>query len=259
MVALSGVARNAKLWALSAVSIAFFLTLWALASKYHVNLYVRFTTIPGPLRVLHELAGLARSSRFYLDVGISLERILLGCAIATVLGVALGTAIARNRFARAVLWPPLEILRPIPAIAWVPISIMLWPTAESSIVFITFLGAFFPILVNTIHGVASVEQTLIRAAQTLGAGRFAVLRDVMLPAALPSIFAGLAIGMGVAWVSVISAEMISGQFGIGYFTWEAYALIQYPDIIVGMIVIGILGLLCSGAIRTIAKVAMPWV
>jgi NitT/TauT family transport system permease protein len=154
--------------------------------------------------------------------------------------------------------PALELFRPIPAIAWVPMSIMLWPDNEVSIVFITFLGAFFPILLNTIHGVEQIDDVLLRAARSLGTRERDLLLYIVIPGALQHIFTGLAVGMGVAWVSLIAAEMISGQFGIGYFTWEAYSLISYAEIALGMITIGVLGLLCSGAIRLLARVAMPW-
>ncbi len=157
------------------------------------------------------------------------------------------------------MFPTAEVLRPIPAIAWVPMSIMLWPTAEGSMVFITFLGAFFPILLNTMHGVAMIDPVLVRAARSLGASQRALLVEVILPGSLPYAFTGLSVGMGVAWVSLIAAEMISGQFGIGYFTWESYSLIQYADIAVGMITIGLLGLACSGAIRALGRIAMPWI
>jgi NitT/TauT family transport system permease protein len=137
-------------------------------------------------------------------------------------------------------------------------SIMLWPSNEESIVFITFLGSFFPILINTLHGMKMVDQVLVRAAQCLGAREAAIFREVYFPAALPHIFTGLTVGMGVAWVSLIAAEMISGQFGIGYFTWEAYSLVQYSDIALGMICIGVLGLASSAAIRGLGHVVMPW-
>jgi NitT/TauT family transport system permease protein len=137
-------------------------------------------------------------------------------------------------------------------------AIMLWPSNEVSIAFITFLGAFFPVLINTVHGVESVDGVLLRAAHSLGAKERAVILYVVIPGALPHIFTGLAVGMGVAWVSLIAAEMISGQFGIGYFTWEAYSLISYPDIALGMITIGVLGLLCSKAIDMGSRLAMPW-
>jgi NitT/TauT family transport system permease protein len=164
----------------------------------------------------------------------------------------------RFRFVRDVVFPVSEVLRPIPAIAWVPMSIMLWPTNEESIVFITFLGSFFPILLNTLHGMATVDPVLVRASQCLGAKELSIFREVYFPASLPSIFTGLTVGMGVAWVSLIAAEMISGQFGIGYFTWEAYSLVQYADIALGMICIGVLGLASSAAIRGLGRIVMPW-
>ena len=174
------------------------------------------------------------------------------------IGVPLGLAIGKYKRVRDLFMPVVEIMRPIPAIAWVPMSIMLWPNNEASIVFITFIGAFFPILLNTIHGVHSLDGVLMRAARCLGAGEFRLFLNVILPGSLPHIFTGLAVGMGVAWVSLIAAEMISGQFGIGYFTWEAYSLISYAEIALGMITIGVLGLLCSGAIRLAARLVMPW-
>ncbi len=243
---------------MTALSLGVFIALWYFATRYRWDFYVRFTNIPSPGEVLTNVANLAHSDKFYRNMGVSLRRILLGFGIATGLGVVLGLLIGQYRVARGLLLPVFEVLRPIPAIAWVPMAIMLWPTNETSIVFITFLGSFFPILLNTIHGVNSVDPVLVRAGRCLGANELALLRQVILPAALPHIFTGLTIGMGVAWVSLIAAEMISGQFGIGYFTWEAYSLIQYADIAIGMIVIGMLGLACSGGIRLLGNLLMPW-
>lgn len=243
---------------LSLSSIALLVGLWYLATEYRWNFYIRFTNIPSPGEVLSEAMRLSGDPKFFTNITISLRRILMGFAFATVVGVALGLLIGRYALMRGLLFPALEVIRPIPAIAWVPMSIMLWPTTEASIVFITFLGSFFPILLNTMHGVASVDRVLVRAARCLGASERALLMQVILPAALPHVFTGLAVGMGVAWVSLIAAEMISGQFGVGYFTWEAYSLIEYANIVIGMIVIGVLGLACSGAIRMIARLLMPW-
>lgn len=240
------------------LSLGLFLAFWYFATRYRWDFYIRFVNIPSPGEVLANAATLMQSDKFYNNIWVSVRRILLGFGIATVLGVLFGMLIGQYRLMRGLMWPVFEVLRPIPAIAWVPMAIMLWPTNETSIVFITFLGSFFPILLNTIHGVNSVDPVLIRAGRCLGAGESALLRQVILPAALPHIFTGLTIGMGVAWVSLIAAEMISGQFGIGYFTWEAYSLIQYADIAIGMIVIGVLGLTCSGGIRLLGKVMMPW-
>jgi NitT/TauT family transport system permease protein len=245
-------------WLLAAVSIGSVLLAWHLATLYKLDLYIRFNNIPSPSQVFEKIIEVNQSAKFVTNIGISVRRILLGFAVAVFLGVGLGVMIGRYRLVRKLCMPALEVFRPIPAIAWVPMSIMLWPSNEVSIVFITFLGAFFPILLNTVHGVESIDPVLLRAARSLGAKEPRLLAHVVLPGALPHIFTGLAVGMGVAWVSLIAAEMISGQFGIGYFTWEAYSLISYAEIALGMITIGILGLLCSGAIRLVAHTSMPW-
>ena len=248
-------------WAMltmAVLSIGSVLLFWQLATQYKLDAYIRFNNIPTPAQVLEKVVEVNSSTKFITNIGISVRRILIGFAVAGVLGVGLGVLIGRYRWVRGLTMPAMEVFRPIPAIAWVPMSIMLWPDNEVSIVFITFLGAFFPILLNTVHGVESLDPVLLRAARTLGAGEASLLRHVVLPGAMPHIFTGLAVGMGVAWVSLIAAEMISGQFGIGYFTWEAYSLISYAEIALGMITIGVLGLLCSGAIRLMAKMAMPW-
>lgn len=245
-------------WLLAVVSIGTVLLLWELATRFRVDFYIRFNNIPTPGEVFDKVVEVNRSTKFITSIGISVRRILLGFLVACALGISLGIMIGRYRRARQLLMPALEVFRPIPAIAWVPMAIMLWPTNEVSIVFITFLGAFFPILLNTVHGVQAIDPVLLRAARSLGAKEMSLLTQVVLPGALPHIFTGLAVGMGVAWVSLIAAEMISGQFGVGYFTWEAYSLITYSEIALGMITIGVLGLLCSGAIRLVARITMPW-
>jgi len=240
------------------VSIAILLGIWYIGTRYKLEFYIRFTNVPTPAEVLQKVVEVNQSGKFMLNIGISVRRILIGFSIAVVLGSLLGLLIGRYRVMRDLLFPICEVLRPIPAIAWVPMAIMLWPTNEVSIVFITFLGSFFPILINTIHGVHSIDPVLIRAARSLGANEFRLFSNVILPGAMPHIFTGFSVGMGVAWVSLIAAEMISGQFGVGYFTWEAYSLVSYPEIGLGMITIGVLGLACSGAIQIIGRLLMPW-
>ena len=240
------------------LSIGLFFVIWHLLTKWDVDLYVRFQNIPAPWEVLEEAVALLAGRAFYVHILASLERIWVGFAIATVLGVMLGLLIGWFRFAEDTLFPPIELLRPIPAVAWVPLSIMLWPTELSSIVFITTLGAFFPIVLNTIHGVEGIDRQLVRAATSLGAGRAAIFREVVIPGALPSIVTGLSVGMGVSWICLISAEMISGQFGVGYFTWVAYGIVKYSQIVVGMLVIGVLGMLSSALIRLVGARCMPW-
>jgi NitT/TauT family transport system permease protein len=125
-------------------------------------------------------------------------------------------------------------------------------------IFICFIGAFFPILISTIHGVEALDKRLIHAAQSLGAKNWNIFLEVVLPGALPAIVTGLTIGTGSCWLLVVTAEMIAGQFGIGYYTWESYSLQKYPDIVVGMLIIGVLGMLSSAAVRFVGERLMPW-
>lgn len=250
--------NNAAGMLMGAASLLGMLLFWHVATTYRWDFYVRFTNIPTPLDVLDKVVQLNADGKFIANIGMSLRRIFMGFGVAVVLGVGLGLLVGRYRLVRGLVFPAMEALRPIPAIAWVPISIMLWPDNEVSIVFITFIGAFFPILLNTVSGVQAVDGVLLRAGQCLGAGERQLMWHVVLPGAAPQIFTGLAVGMGVAWVSLIAAEMISGQFGIGYFTWEAYSLISYAEIVLGMITIGLLGLACSGLIRLAGRSLMPW-
>ncbi|MFD1331818.1 ABC transporter permease [Methylopila musalis] len=244
---------------LRVASVAACLLLWQAASAYRVDLgLVTFSNVPGPVEVADAAIGLARSSKLLSHLGASLSRVFSGYAAAALVGIALGLAIGRSRVAGDVLLPPLEVLRPIPAVAWIPLAVLMFPSSEGSMIFITFIGALFPIVLNTVHGVETVDPRLVASARSLGASRFAILREVVLPGAAPSIVTGLAIGMGTSWFCLITAEMISGQFGIGYYTWESYTLQNYADIVVGMLLIGLLGMGSSALLRVAGDALTPW-
>jgi NitT/TauT family transport system permease protein len=232
--------------------------LWHFASTYDLKFFVNFQHVPAPLLVgeafLAELAG----SEFYLHIAHSLERIAIAYGLAVVLGVTLGVMMGRSKWAEDIILPYIELLRPIPAVAWIPLAILMLPTEQSSIVFITFLGALFPVVLNTVQGVEQTNGVLIRAARCLGANNRAILWHVIIPGAMPSIVTGLAVGMGVAWFSLLAGEIISGQYGIGYFTWTSYTLIQYPQIIIGMLTIGLLGTLSTLLVRLACKPLLRW-
>jgi NitT/TauT family transport system permease protein len=215
--------------------------LWYLLTANHVILWLRFDKVPGPVEVYDTLKGQLKSGSYYQDLLASLRRILLGFGLAAVSGVAIGMAIGRSRVVQALVRPLIEVARPIPAIALVPLAILMFPTGEQGIVFITFFAAFFPVVVSTIHAMKTLPKVWEEAARTMGARRLSVLAHVVLPGAMPGIFSGLSVSVGVAWICVISAEMISGQFGIGYYTWQSYGLLDYSGVIVGMLSIGILG------------------
>ncbi|MGA7800524.1 MAG: ABC transporter permease [Gammaproteobacteria bacterium] len=231
---------------------------WQVLTTEGVQFILNFNNLPTPVQVGDQFLVLIHSHTFYLDLAISLRRIGISFALAAGIGMSAGVAMGRSRLARDILLPYIELLRPIPAVAWIPLSIIMWPTNEASIIFITFLGAVFPIAINTMQGVQQTPEVLVRAAATLGAKRFSILRHVVLPSALPSISTGLAVGMGVSWFSLLAGEIISGQYGIGYFTWESYELIRYPDVVVGMITIGLLGTLSTSLVRALARWLLRW-
>lgn len=155
-------------------------------------------------------------------------------------------------------FPILEVLRPIPPLAWLPLSILFWPSPEATMVFLTFLGAFFPIFINILAGIDRIDIRYIQAARSLGAGQATLFWRVMVPGALPALFTGLSIAIGITWEVVIAAEMASAQLGLGYLTWNAYMSQSLVGIVVGMLSIGVAGMVSSGIMGWIGRNAMPW-
>ncbi|MBE89843.1 MAG: ABC transporter permease [Rhodospirillaceae bacterium] len=247
-----------KRWAVRGFAICLAIASWHYLTETDFNRVLNFENVPEPWKVAVNFIHHAQTMDFYLHILVSMKRILIGYVAATVLGIIVGLLMGRFRTAEDICIPYIEVLRPIPAVAWIPLAILIWPTEESSIIFITFLGAFFPIVLNTVQGVEATPEILVRAARSLGATNVEIFWHVVFPAALPSIASGLAIGMGVSWFSLLAGEIISGQYGIGYFTWNAYSLIKYTDIVVGMLIIGGLGTFSTYLIRLLTRPMMRW-
>jgi NitT/TauT family transport system permease protein len=195
---------------------------------------------------------------YYVSMAASLFRVFAGFFFAILVGVPMGLMMGWNKTFNEITFPVFEILRPIPPIAWIPMSIILFPTVEQSITFITFIGAFFCITVNTILGVQSIDINLKRCAASLGASPRQIFRYVIVPGSVPAIVTGAAIGIGITWEVVVAAEMIAGGVGLGYLTWSAYIGGVFPVIIVGMISIGIAGYFSSGLLRFVGNRLTPW-
>jgi len=238
-----------------AAGILAFLALWQIGVLLHLPVVAK---VPAPLEVARAAAGLLHDPRYYVDWAVSFRRVAIGFVIAQVLGVPLGLVMGWKTTFRYVTFPIFEVLRPIPPLAWVPLSIVFWPTTEQSIIFVIFLGAFFTTVINTMSGVRALDDRYVRAAISLGASPATIFRRIIFPGALPSIFTGMAVGMGITWSVLVAAEIIAGRSGLGFFTWEAYVGGAFPTIIVGMVSIGVAGYLASSSIRLVAKRVMPW-
>lgn len=214
--------------------------------------------LPSPLDVALVGTNVLHDPSYYLDWLVSLQRVFVGFLIALGIGVPLGLAFGLSRNFREIAFPVFEVFRPIPPLAWIPLSILFWPTTESSIEYVIVLGALFVVTINTMAGVERVDRRYINAALSLGAKPVTLFRRVIFPATLPSITVGATIGMGLTWSVLVAAEIISGQHGLGRRTWEAYVAGTFPYIIVGMISMGIAGFGSSALIRAISARLIPW-
>lgn len=193
------------------------------------------------------------------NAAVSLQRVMLGFIAGALVAIPLGIAMGRwQRFAELVD-PLIQIFRPIPPLAWVPLALAWFRIGLASMVFIIALGAFFPVLLNTLDGVRSVKRTWVEAAMTLGATERQLLARVILPGALPTIWTGLRVGFGIAWMCLVAAEMMPGtNAGLGYLILYAYNFSQVQVIIAGMIVIGIIGLGIDVALRQVEERRFRW-
>jgi NitT/TauT family transport system permease protein len=213
--------------------------------------------VPSPAAVLQAALSLDPKT-FATDLALSFYRVAAGFLVAAAIGIPVGIWIGYSRFARNLLFPIIEVLRPIPPIAWIPLAILFFPTAEWMIVFLTFTGALFPITYNTIAGFGDIKPMYIRAGRSLGADNWRLFWHVIFPAMLPVIFAGLRVAVGTAWLMVVAGEMMANKGGIGAMTWEAYQTVRYPRIFVGMAAIGFLGFASSALVEAIGRRITRW-
>jgi NitT/TauT family transport system permease protein len=194
----------------------------------------------------------------------SLTRVLESALIAFVLGIPVGVAISWYRRFNNFVSPLIEIFRPIPPIAWIPLAYVLFSVYGNTVllaqIFIVALGVFFPTVLNVAIGVKSIDPILIDAAKTLGADEGQILMKVVLPAIVPSMITGMRIGLGVGWASIVAAEFVGGNgTGLGYFIWSMYQVGgRLPEIISGMIVIGIIGFIMSEGVLYLQRRLLPW-
>ena len=246
--------RISRLWLLAVFVIA-----WQLISMYGQRVNPQLDVMmPPPTAVISAAADLIARGVLLTHILDSLKRVLLAVGAAAVLGVPLGLAMGWSKRFRAAVDPLLEFIRPIPPLAWIPLSILWFGIGDVQIVYIIFLAAFFPVVLNSLAGARDVDTYLLRAGLSLGARPRELFLTVVLPAALPHIFTGLRIGLGSGWMALVAGELVAAPSGLGYMINTARTLFRSDYILLGMVLIGALGLVLDYLMRQAARFAMPW-
>jgi NitT/TauT family transport system permease protein len=205
---------------------------------------------PAPWQVVTGTIELVRDGTLWEHIGASLLRVGTGFALAVAFAVPLGLWMGWVRGAFTTLNPLFQILRPISPIAWIPIAILWFGVGDASPIYLIFISSVFPMIVQTTEGVHTIEKRYLRAAENFGVSRYTLFRRVVIPAVLPQIIVGMRVGLGVAWLVVVAAEMIALRSGLGYLIIDSRnAGNRYDLVIAGMIIIGLIGLMLDGAMR----------
>ena len=238
---------------------------WTMAVQRH---WVTEGIVPSPLQVAESwykwIFGASTKSlspysgTWVANVLYSSRRVIEGFFIAAAVGIPLGLFIGWNRLVARLVDPSIQLLRPVSITAWLPFSIAVFGIYDTSALFLIGLGAFYPIVVNTTHGVRDTNLLLLRAARMLGAREATILTKVVFRSALPSIFTGLRLGIGVAWTAVIVAEMIAVKSGLGYVLWDAYYVGRMDICVATMFSVGLLGFVSDRVIQLGAWWLLRW-
>src|ERR1700733_12011225 len=225
---------------------------WLIVVKTHSVIF------PTPWQVVTGTVELIKDGTLWRHIGASLMRVGVGFSLAVLIAVPLGLWLGWVKGAFSTLNPLFQILRPISPIAWIPLAILWFGVGNASPIYLIFISSVFPMIVQTVVGVHTIEKRYLRAAENFGVSRRTLFARVVIPAVLPQILIGMRIGLGVAWLVVVAAEMIALHSGLGYMIMDSRnAGNRYDLVVAGMIIIGLIGLLLDGFMRMLE--AVPWV
>jgi nitrate/nitrite transport system permease protein len=192
-----------------------------------------------------------------LQIFASLKRVALGFVLAAIVGVSLGIITGMSKFVYQAVDPIFQVLRTVPPLAWLPISLAAFQQAQPSAIFVIFITAIWPIIINTCEGVRQIPQDYNNVARVLKLSRPEYFTNILFPATVPYIFTGLRIGVGLSWLAIVAAEMLIGGVGIGFFIWDAWNNSRISDIIIALLYIGVVGLLLDRLVGYIATLVVP--
>jgi sulfonate transport system permease protein len=249
-----GLRRSSDFWLLG-----LFIVIWQLVSVLGQRVNPQLDIIlPPPTAIFSAAASLLARGVLLTDIGASLRRVLLAVGVAALLGIPLGLAMGWSGRLRRSAEPLIEFIRPIPPLAWIPLSILWFGIGDIQNEYIIFLAAFFPIVLNSMAGARDVDKYLLRAALSLGAGPRDLFLTVVLPGSLPSVFTGLRVGLGIGWMALVAGELVAAPTGLGHMINDARTLFRSDYILLGMVLIGVLGLILDTLMRRAAWLIMPW-
>jgi ABC-type nitrate/sulfonate/bicarbonate transport system permease component len=231
------------------------LVLWELAVRLE---WLDPRLIAPPSIVFVELWRLIRTGELEAALYVSLQRVVAGFLIASVLGITAGALMARIRVVEIALDPLIELFRPVSPLALFPLFILWFGIGETSKIFIIAFSCMFPIVLNTYAGVRSIDANFFRASRSLGASSWETMRTIVLPGSLPHIFTGLRIGWGISLIVIIAAEMIGAVRGIGYMVLDAQQTFRIPRVFASIVIIGALGFLTDLGFRWLRRRMLPW-
>ncbi|MBW4576141.1 MAG: nitrate ABC transporter permease [Aphanothece sp. CMT-3BRIN-NPC111] len=242
------------------IAIGFFLIVWQLFS------FGPDANLPGPIKVVSQTWELiinpffdkgATNKGLFWQIFASLQRVAIGFTLAAIVGISLGIVVGTNGFLFDALDPIFQVLRTIPPLAWLPISLAAFQQANPSAIFVIFITSIWPIILNTIVGVQQIPQDYVNVSKVLQLSRREYFMDIVFPATVPYIFTGLRIGIGLSWLAIIAAEMLIGGVGIGFFIWDAWNAANISQIILALVYVGVVGLLLDKLIGFIAAKVVP--
>jgi nitrate/nitrite transport system permease protein len=243
-----------------AIAIIIFVVVWQLFTMSPG------ANLPSPIRTLEDTWELIVDPFFDnggIDKGLfwqiltSLQRVALGFSLAAIVGIGLGILVGTNKLMYQALDPIFQVLRTVPPLAWLPISLAGFQQANPSAIFVIFITAIWPIIINTTEGVRQIPQDYNNVSRVLRLNRTTYFFKVLFPSTVPYIFTGLKIGIGLSWLAIIAAEMLIGGVGIGFFIWDAWNSSRVSDIIIAVIYVGIVGLLLDKLITFLSKLVVP--
>lgn len=252
--------QHSRRWLTSTIALLLFLAIWELLCLNPA------ATLPGPITVVRDTWDLIIDPFFdnggtdkglFWQILASLQRVAVGFSMAAVVGIALGIAIGGSRLIYDALDPIFQVLRTVPPLAWLPISLAAFQDSQPSAIFVIFITAIWPIIINTAVGVQQVPQDYKNVSRVLQLSRWQYFTNILFPATVPYVFTGLRIGVGLSWLAIVAAEMLIGGVGIGFFIWDAWNSSLISEIILALVYVGVVGLLLDKLMAFIAKLAVP--